>query len=108
MVVKFARPKSLVTGFRKTGLQGLYLGPMDKIIRGPVSPGGGSILSAESGSSTRRAEHPGRMGVGEQHAPFGKSIQVWRDRPWLRLHTPDPVIHVIHDQKQDVGTLATN
>ena len=47
------------------------------------------------------------MGVGEVDASLGQAINVWGDGSRCCVVAPDPVVHVVDREEQNIGSLSS-
>tara|TARA_B110000438_G_scaffold204211_1_gene195901 strand:- start:405 stop:776 length:372 start_codon:yes stop_codon:yes gene_type:complete len=102
---ELARAHGTVTGYLEAALEGTNLRMIDEVEGGIVATCGGSELARENGSSGRGAKYAGSMGVGEVEAALGQAIDIWGDGCGCCVVAPDPIVHVIDREEQDIGSL---
>jgi hypothetical protein len=47
------------------------------------------------------------VGIGEVDSALGQLINVRSDGPWRFAQTTDPVVHVVHGKKKDIGLIGS-
>lgn len=103
MMKELAGSKCLVAGFGKADLQGFDFRMIDKEIRRLITARGRRVLPGKDGSPAGGTEDSGRVRVREIHSARSQAIEVRSNGPSRRLQTPDPVVHVIDSEEQNVG-----
>ena len=76
---------------------------MYKIICGSVTPRSRCELAGKYGCAGGGTVDPGGMSVSKKHAPLRQLVEIGGDRTGAGVHTPEPVIHVINGEEEDVG-----
>ena len=69
----------------------------------PVDAGGGGAQAGERGDARGIADRRGDVGVGEEQAAFREPVDVRRLHLRMTAETAHPVVHVVHDDHEDVG-----
>ena len=100
---QFSCTKGRVAGLGKAHLKCIYFRKVYKIICGSVTSRSRRELAREYGCSGGGAVDPGGVSIGKKHAPLRQLVEIGGDRTGAGAHTPEPVIHVINGEEEDVG-----
>ena len=100
---QFSCPERGVAGLGETHLESINFRVMHKIIRGLVTARGRRELAGENRCPGGCAVDPGGLGIGEKHAPPRKLVEIRGDCTGVGFHAPDPVVHVIDSEEENVG-----
>jgi hypothetical protein len=106
MVKELASSKSGIPTCRKLHLQGFNLGIAHEVVRCPVTAGRRGKLTRKDCGSRRRTENSSRVSIRKIHSTRSKLIDVRRQCARSRSQAPDPIVHIVHREEQDVGTLS--
>ena len=91
-----------VAGLGETHLESINFRVVHKIIRGAVTARGRRELAGENRCPGGCAVDPGGVRVSEKYAPVCQLVEIRGDCTGTGSHAPEPVIHVIDGEEEDV------
>jgi hypothetical protein len=104
---KFTCPESGISRLGKTGLQGFDIRVIHKVVGTLVTTGGRGELAGENGSPTWSAKDSRGVGIGKIDSALGKLIDIGSDCTGSLSQTANPIIHVVHSKKENIGPLGS-
>ena len=104
---KFTCPESGISRLGKTGLQGFDLRMIHKVVGTLVTTGGRGELPGENGCPTGSTKDSRSVGIGKIDSTPGKLIDVGSDCSGSLPQTSNPIIHIIHGKKENIGPLSS-
>ena len=105
---KFTCPESGISRLGKTGLQGFNLRMIHKVVGTLVATGGRGKLAGENGCPTGSTKDSRGVGIGKIDPTLGKLIDIGSDGSGSFLQTANPVIHVVHGKKENIGPVSSD
>ena len=100
---KFSCAEGRVAGLGKAHLKSIYFRKVYKIICGSITPCSRRKLARKYSCAGGGTVDPSRMSVSKKHPPLCQLVEIGGDRTGAGVHTPEPVIHVINGEEEDVG-----
>jgi hypothetical protein len=104
---KFTGTKSGISRLGKTGLQGFDFRVIHKVVGTLIATGGRGELARENGGPTGSAKDSRGVGIGEIDSALGQLINVRSDGTGSLPETSNPIIHVVHGKKENIGPLSS-
>ena len=104
---KFTGTKSGISCLGKAGLQGFDLGVIHEVVGALITASRGRELAGKNGCPTWSAKDTGGVGVAKVDSALGQLVDIRSDGPWRFAQTTDPVVHVVHCKKKDIGLLGS-
>jgi hypothetical protein len=104
---KFTGTKSGISCLGKAGLQGFDLGVIHEVVGALIATSRRGELAGKDGGPTWSTKDTSGVCVGKIDSALGQLINIRSDCTGSLPQTSNPIIHVVHGKKENIGPLSS-